>query len=210
MEDAVTHQALKSQRTRERLLDATLEVIVSDGFARATTARICEVAGVSRGAQTHHYPTKNELIVAALQRMTLQWVVEARDLMASLDPSDRLLRTVIDSLWEGFLDDHFISCVLDVLVAARTDQILRPVVAEADRAVVEAVVAFSVDIAHPTASPEQLAEALEMTFYYFRGLALERGIHDDDKFRTTLVDTWSDAIERALSPAQFPPQRWPG
>ena len=57
----------RSVRTRERLLDATLDVIFEEGWSGTSTNRICERAGVSRGAQTHHYPTKVELLLAAIE-----------------------------------------------------------------------------------------------------------------------------------------------
>jgi len=43
--------------TRARLLDATVECLVDHGYAATTTTVIAERAGVSRGAQLHHYPT---------------------------------------------------------------------------------------------------------------------------------------------------------
>ena len=48
-------------------MDATLSVILRDGWSGASTLKICDEAQVSNGAQTHHFPKKNDLLIAALK-----------------------------------------------------------------------------------------------------------------------------------------------
>ena len=43
---------------RARLLEATVELLVERGYAGTSTTLVSERAGVSRGAQLHHFPTK--------------------------------------------------------------------------------------------------------------------------------------------------------
>ncbi|MDT5024109.1 MAG: hypothetical protein QOE61_535, partial [Micromonosporaceae bacterium] len=60
-----TSTAKKARRTQEqrsaemrvRLLDATIECLVEYGYAGTTTPRVAEKAGVTRGAQVHHFPS---------------------------------------------------------------------------------------------------------------------------------------------------------
>ena len=52
---------------RARLLDATVDCLVEHGFSHTSTTLVSERAGVSRGAQLHHFPTKNDLVVAAVR-----------------------------------------------------------------------------------------------------------------------------------------------
>src|SRR3954464_15263723 len=63
-------QAERSAATREALLDATLACLVEDGYARTTTARVAERAGVSRGAHLHHFQTRDALLAAAADHLT--------------------------------------------------------------------------------------------------------------------------------------------
>src|SRR4030081_3192822 len=53
-------QAERSEHTRELLLDATIDCLVEVGYARTTVHEICLRAGLSRGAQQHHFTTKAE------------------------------------------------------------------------------------------------------------------------------------------------------
>src|SRR3989442_6463844 len=62
-------QAERSEHTRELLLDATIGCLVELGYARTTVHEICLRAGLSRGAQQHHFTTKAELMAAALQHL---------------------------------------------------------------------------------------------------------------------------------------------
>ena len=62
-------QQERSIETQGRLLDATIACLVDLGYARASTTEICKRAGLSRGAQLHHYPTKAELVSAAIERL---------------------------------------------------------------------------------------------------------------------------------------------
>jgi AcrR family transcriptional regulator len=59
----------RSQDTVEVLMAATEKVLTRDGFARATTNRIAEAAGVSIGTLYHFFPTKEALVEALVHRM---------------------------------------------------------------------------------------------------------------------------------------------
>src|SRR3954468_10651590 len=62
-------QAERSEHTRELLLDATIECLVELGYAHTTVHEICLRAGLSRGAQQHHFTTKAELMANALEHL---------------------------------------------------------------------------------------------------------------------------------------------
>src|SRR5690242_18826761 len=70
-------QEERSSATRERLLDATVDCLIEYGYAGTTVARIAERAGVTRGAQVHHYPTKADLVLAALRHLAEKQIEQA-------------------------------------------------------------------------------------------------------------------------------------
>ena len=55
---------------RPRLLEATVDCLVEHGWSGTTTTLVSRRAGVSRGAQLHHFPTKNDLVVAAVEHLS--------------------------------------------------------------------------------------------------------------------------------------------
>jgi AcrR family transcriptional regulator len=114
----------RSSAMRERLLDATIGCLVDYGYAGTTVTRIAERAGVTRGAQVHHYRTKNDLVTAAVTHLATKsaevgWSQIAR-LADVADPVGRLL----DILWEVHKGPTFTATV-ELWVAARTDADLR-------------------------------------------------------------------------------------
>src|SRR5437763_16557793 len=62
-------QAERTAATRGRLLDAALDVLAEQGYAATTTVEAAKRAGVSRGAPLHHFPTKPELLAAAVEHL---------------------------------------------------------------------------------------------------------------------------------------------
>jgi AcrR family transcriptional regulator len=116
-------QAERSAAMRTRLLDATIECLVAYGYAGTTTPRVAERAGVTRGAQIHHFPSKEDLVVAAIEHLAQQRaraaIRELGRLQASRDP----VSTVLDFLWEAHRGPMFVATV-ELWVAARTDDVL--------------------------------------------------------------------------------------
>lgn len=58
-------QHARSSAARSALINATLESLRDVGLAKASIGEICRRAGLSRGALLHHFPHKNELLVAS-------------------------------------------------------------------------------------------------------------------------------------------------
>lgn len=59
----------KTAETRRRLLDAAIVCLIDRGYANTTTSEIAERAGLSRGAQLYHFPTKEELLTRAVEHL---------------------------------------------------------------------------------------------------------------------------------------------
>ena len=99
-------QEQRRSEMRERLLDATIESLLEDGYAATTLRAVAARAGVSSGAMTHHFPRRVDLVGAAVDSLTEQRI--ARFHSAEL-PSGarRLTRAILDLVWEDFSSDVF-------------------------------------------------------------------------------------------------------
>src|SRR5687767_1563795 len=62
-------QQQRREETRRRLLDATIQVLVEQGYARLTTVEVAQRAGVSQGAVFTHFDTKADLLAAAVEHL---------------------------------------------------------------------------------------------------------------------------------------------
>jgi AcrR family transcriptional regulator len=119
-------QSERSAETQALLLDATIDSLVELGYARTSTTEIARRAGVSRGAQVHHYPTKADLVVAAVERLYARQEAEFAARFAELPAGERTLVRAIDELWSVFAGVY--PACLELIVASRTDPELQVVV----------------------------------------------------------------------------------
>jgi AcrR family transcriptional regulator len=116
-------QAERSAAMRTRLLDATVECLVSYGYAGTTTPRVAELAGVTRGAQIHHFRSKEDLVVAAIEHLAQQRAEAAIRELSRVQTTPDPVATILDFLWEAHQGPTFTAAV-ELWVAARTDSVL--------------------------------------------------------------------------------------
>jgi len=172
-------QAQRSATTRARLLDATIECLHDLGYARTSTPEIARRAGLSRGAQLHHFPTKAELVTSAVEhlfdRRHQEFVRAFRERPAEQDPAE----TAIDILWSMISGPTFYAW-LELVVAARTDPELRePVAALTERLTAIVEQTFRELFPAPAAANPFYEVAPRFAFALLDGLALER-VHTNE------------------------------
>ncbi len=116
-------RALQSRAliTRHRLLAATVEALVECGYAGATTQEVCRRAGASRGTLLHHFKTRIELLLAALESI-LADRVEAFVAAHAAEPLDAA--QLVDLMWAEW-QGPALRAWLELAVAARTNDALR-------------------------------------------------------------------------------------
>ena len=116
-------QEQRSAETRARLLDATIECLVRYGYTGTTTPRVAEMAGVTRGAQVHHFGSKNDLVIAALQHLAAKRTAAVVGNVADLATTEDPIGEVLDLLWDLHQGPMFVAAV-ELWVAGRTDPAL--------------------------------------------------------------------------------------
>jgi len=92
-----------ASQTKQRILDAAREEVLERGFAATSVDAIQEAAGISRGTFFYHFPTKDDLARALIQRhadedRTLTDALMARAESLATDPLQQALINL--GLWE--------------------------------------------------------------------------------------------------------------
>src|SRR3954468_22691030 len=105
---------------RARLLEATVELLLEKGYAGTSTTLVSERAGVSRGAQLHHFPTKQDLVVAAVKHVPEVRGAELAAAARALPEGPKRTRALLKVLGDHFTSPVF-TAALELWVAARTD-----------------------------------------------------------------------------------------
>lgn len=181
-------QQQRRDETRRALLDATVESLIQVGFQRTTTLEVQRRANASRGALLHHFPSKAELLVAAVDHLAEMRARELKMLAAQLPEGRARTDAVLELLWQCFTGTFF-QVAMELRTAARTDPELRPVLVAAERALRDRIVAqarnlFGKDVAdHPG-----LERALDFTLQFMIGAAMTTVLHDDPRLRDLIED----------------------
>jgi AcrR family transcriptional regulator len=168
-------QAERSAATRALLLDATIESLVDVGYAKTTTTGIAERAGVSRGAQMHHFPSKSELVAHAVEHLAEKRAEQARREAERL-PRDRdRVKAALDLLWENHKGPLF-DAALELSVAARTDPELKATLVPVERKLAMTTYTLCVELfGEEIAAGPRFERVLGMSLTMMQGLALLAG-----------------------------------
>jgi AcrR family transcriptional regulator len=191
-------QQERSRATQQRLLEATVECLVEHGWSGATTTVIAERAGVSRGAQLHHYPTRAALVLAAVTHLAELRARELRDEAVNLtgDPGERLDR-VVDMLAAVFTGPLFVAA-LEVWMAARTDPELRDALVPLEDKVGREMHLLTVELLGADETKPGVREAVQATLDLLRGLGVANLLNDDSHRRAQLLSAWKRQLATIL------------
>jgi len=192
-------QEERSAETRGRVLEAALQCLAELGYGATTTTAVAERAGVSRGAQLHHFPTRAALIAAAVEHLyaTLRTDFE-RAFFERVAPGADRLAASIDLFWQVWLDPR-LAAVLDLHAAARTDAEL----AAALRPIAEAHQRHIVHLARHLFPKEALADQrftaiLDVVQETLRGMAIGYLVGGDEAHVRRTLAMLKELVSTAL------------
>lgn len=193
-------QEERTRAMRARLMEATIELLVERGFSGTSTTLVSERAGVSRGAQLHHFPTKNDLVVAAVQHLTEVRGAELAAAAQGLPRGARRTRAVLQMLADHFTSPVF-TAALELWVAARTDPALSAEVGPLEQRIGRETHRLTVDLLGADEKAPGVRELVQATLDLVRGLGLADTISDDARRRGRILDQWARTLDHALKAA---------
>ena len=164
-------QEERSASTRAALLDAAIACLVEHGYEGTTTGRVCERAGLSRGAHLHHFGTRPALVAAALEELAMRRLDEIRGEVASLPAGDARIEQALDAIWGWFTGPLF-QASIDLAAAARTDDELRALLAPVEARLSQGTLLCCRQMLAGGADDRSRDPLIQMTLGTVRGLAL--------------------------------------
>lgn len=191
-------QEERTRAMRARLLEATVECLVERGFSGTSTTLVSERAGVSRGAQLHHFPTKNALVLAAVDHVTRIRGEELEAATAALPTGSHRTRAILEMLADHFTSPVF-TAALELWVAARTDPDLLAAVGPLEERVGREVHRLTVELLDADESRDGVRELVQATLDLVRGLGLANTISDDARRRQRILDRWAAVLDREIN-----------
>ena len=166
-------QAQRTAATRAKLLDATIACLAEAGYSATTSGAVARRAGVSRGAQTHHFPRRLDLIVSAVEEIGARrlelWTRE----IEALPAGPTRTRRALDLLWDELCSPLWVAS-MKLWIAADDDPELYARMVETERRIATGFAAHARDLLGADARGEAVDRRLNVVVNAMRGLAVVR------------------------------------
>ena len=187
-----THQALKSAQTKARLVEATIRCLIKFRYAKTTTPKVAEEAGLSRGAMLHHFENGGQLMQATIVELHHK---RLRAFRRAAERRDKNVSSLVRGYWDQLLRPNFIA-FHELSIVARTDKdlaaILEPVRAEFRERWYELAIQLFPEWQK---RPDKFRVALALSQNLLEGMAVNRLTHGLDE---SVIDALLDHLERQI------------
>ena len=196
-------QAQKSASTRNLILEAAIKCFVELGYARTTTTLIAKKAGLSRGAMLHHFPSKLDIVRAAVEYLHAKRLRALRKSMVKQPAGTDHVRQGVEAYW-GHVRHPLFVAFFELAVAARTDKelaaILRPAQQAFEREWFDAALETFPEW---RGRGDNFALALDLSRYVLEGMAISFLTHKETERDKRVLQYLEDKIrELAGSPGR--------
>ncbi|MBB0968104.1 TetR/AcrR family transcriptional regulator [Dietzia aerolata] len=192
----------RSRITRERLLGASIDLLATQGWAATTVGAVAAAAGVSRGAAQHHFPTREDLITAALVHMIDQRLVSVATVDSELpEPGPERTIAVVRLIVDHYTSDLF-KAALQVWTAAASDPALADRVLPLEAAMSREVLKYAAAALERDPADARVRRAIQTTLDLARGLGLADVLSDDSERRDKIIRFWGQTMDDVLDDAR--------
>jgi len=115
-------QPERSEKTRQRLINATIACLAQEGYGKTTIGRITARAKASHGATGHHFPNKAALIAAAAEEVVRRSQQLLLQQIEGLTPENYNFAERIEAVWSALHAKPAMRAFLELTLAARRDR----------------------------------------------------------------------------------------
>ncbi len=193
-------QQQRSEATQRKLMEATIECLAVHGYSGTSMERVVAQAGVSRGAQVHHFPAKTLLLQSAFRWMLDQLIKDLQSRTRQIAQRRQDPREVFRYLWRDYFAGRLFAVTMELIAAARTDEELRSAltpVSERFHAQVDECFTLLCSDAIPE---RRLLMAVNLTMALLRGMGVQTVLFDRPGYFQEMLDEWLGIMEHVLGP----------
>ena len=135
--------------TRQALVGAAVESLRTEGVAAVTTRRVASAARVAQSTVMYHFPTREDLVTAAVAQLAIELANQARTHFEEITAVGALdLEGYLDLLWREFTTPQALS-VVQLWVACWTDRQLAKTVKSLEQHIYGLAVTAAEALAEP-------------------------------------------------------------
>ncbi|MFE2995759.1 TetR/AcrR family transcriptional regulator [Nocardia sp. NPDC059246] len=188
----------RAKQTRLRLLESAVDRLAENGWAATTVADISKHAQATRGAAGYYFPTRADLVTAAVAEIVESRMLDIVEAARSIDTDEPDgLRTVVRYLFDAFASPLF-KAALHLVVAAVGDHDLRHDVTTLQKRIGRATHTAAASALNVDDSDPATHRLVQATLDLARGLALADLLTDDTERRHSIADQWAASLESSV------------
>ena len=190
---APKRQAIKSKSARTAFCNATIESLITLGYAKTSLNVVAKKACFSKGALQYHFPTKEDLVTATANQLLQRTDYEQQDKKVDFHS----IHDVVFYIWRKLVNTPPYLALLEILIAARTDNALKERIKSTlsewnktfENQAIENYQAKKVD--------EDVSQLMKMTRNFLRGLVLQKH-YEPVLDETPQLERWANFLESVI------------
>lgn len=176
------------------MLACTAECLLERGYGATTISEVQERAGLARGTIQHHFPTRAELIVAAMSHLVDARIEAFRTEATRIEPGPGRMQAVVDLAWRDLSSPTFFAA-LELWVAARTDADLRAALVPEEARLFAAMRSlYAQALGEPYSSDSRIEALVEFTVDVLTGLSVTTMLAPSTGAREAVLRRWKRAL----------------
>ncbi|RJO77567.1 TetR/AcrR family transcriptional regulator [Nocardia panacis] len=187
----------KSLRTRALLLDAAVDSLADIGYGGASIADITARAGVTRGAQLHHFHTRQELFARAIGHLTQRQREAMRRRIRSL-PENSTAGAILVELVTATFAGKLGRAAVELYVGIANDPPLRREMLRVQHDLTAELLDACAARMDSAITRERLESAFWLTINLVRGTTLDEMVGRDRARRKQVLADWTELADLAL------------
>jgi AcrR family transcriptional regulator len=194
-------QEERSDETQSLLQQATLRLLLEQGYGRLTTSEVAHLAGVSKGALTHHFANKEDLVVRSIAHQLEEVTASLRRFAES--GTERALGSdeIIDYLWDMMAGGLFY-VTMEYLPEARHNEGFRERLVPIVRQFHEALDSIWLHLSRTSGlSPQRARVILNTTMCLIRGMVAQSVLRRDGAYYAEILAFWKTQLRAEIASA---------
>jgi AcrR family transcriptional regulator len=187
-------QVERSEETKRRVLEAAARLIARKGYAELRVADVAAEAGVSVGAQQHHFPHKDALVVAVIEHCFGEASKNSRNMTTEGVTPNQVLKMAIEDAKTFFFSDHFLIAI-NIVLSTQPPSGVREAVLNISREARLPVERAWRDAMIDAGFPDEIAgDVITMSFGLIRGFAIRRLWDYDEEGQKRYMALWEEMV----------------
>ena len=192
-------QAERSEQMQSRLVEAAANLLRKRGYAGLRTDEVARIAKVSRGALLHHYPSKDDLVLATAEYLLKSGLERGTARAIAARGEADVIEAIIQDGLDFFMGRDF-PVVLDLVMACGKDTALRDKVYGYSRESRTGVEEVWTQLLGEHGVPRVKAEKVVfLTLSIVRGFAVRALWQKDEALFRTMLDEWKLILAKHMA-----------